>query len=263
MTPSRVQDYLARFSDEMIKFNPYAIQKIGLLQSQTLLKMEDYMLICAPYQLSMKRAILLVILSREETLFFQRFQNRITSLSFTFQRPGNKNPINLFIRGTLDRIGPVKGKANVCMVDLTYKNCPQDLVEIIGDYILTYQSLTNRHQSFQDRFIAISEQTARVLRFNNYIECQVRERKVQGQLIRLGVKELVLRVPAHLEGVEMGEKIFAKLYFQTYQFIVSGLITRVGAPQQGVRELACSIGFAPELVEIMDDYFFRLSFNKE
>jgi hypothetical protein len=263
MAPSRVQDYLARFAEEMIKFNPYAIHKMGLLQSQTLLKMEDYMLICAPYQLSMKRAILLVILSREETLFFQRFQNRITSLSFTFQKPGNKNPINLFIRGTLDRIGPVKGKANVCMVDLSYKNCPLDLVEIIGDYILTFQSLKSRHESFQNRSIAINEESARVMRFNNYIECQVLQQKVQGQLISLAVNELVLKVPASLEGVVEGEKIFVKLYFQTYQFIVSGRITRVEAPGQNTRELSCSIGFAPELVEIMDDYFFRLSFKKE
>jgi hypothetical protein len=263
MAASRVQDYLTRFSDEMIKFNPYAIHKMGLLQSQTLLKMEDYMLICAPYQLSMKRAILLVILSREETLFFQRFQNRITSLSFTFQKPGNKSPINLFIRGTLDRIGPVKGKANVCMVDLSYKNCPLDLVEIIGDYILTYQSLKGRHESFQSRTIEISEQSARVLRFNNYIECQVLQQKVQGQLLSLAVSELKLRVPAALEGVAEGEMIFIKLYFQTYQFIVSGRITRAGTVQHGARELSCSIGFAPELVEIMDDYFFRLSFKKE
>jgi hypothetical protein len=263
MAPSRVQDYLARFSEEMIKFNPYAIHKMGLLQSQTLLKMEDYMLICAPYQLSMNRAILLVILSREETLFFQRFQNRITSLSFTFQKPGNKNPINLFIRGTLDRIGPVKGKANVCMVDLSYKNCPIDLVEIIGDYILTFQSLKSRHESFQNRTIEIDEQSSRIMRFNNYIECQVLQQKVQAQLLSLAVNELRLRVPADLAGTHEGEKIFIKLYFQTYQFIVNGRITQAGAPQQGVREIICSIGFAPELVEIMDDYFFRLSFKKE
>ena len=57
---TRLQEYKEKYSDQTIRFNPYAVKKMGLQQSQTLLKLEDYMLICAPYQLSMDRVILLV-----------------------------------------------------------------------------------------------------------------------------------------------------------------------------------------------------------
>ena len=62
MASPRVQEYQEKYADKTVRFNPYAIKKMGLQQSQTMLKLEDYMLICAPYQLSMGRAVLLVIL---------------------------------------------------------------------------------------------------------------------------------------------------------------------------------------------------------
>ena len=50
------------------------------------------MLICAPYELSMQQVVLLVILSRGEIDFFQQFQNKLTSLNMSFQKPTNKSP---------------------------------------------------------------------------------------------------------------------------------------------------------------------------
>ena len=70
---TRLQEYKEKYSEQTIRFNPYAVKKMGLQQSQTLLKLEDYMLICAPYQLSMDRVVLLVILSRDEINFFQQW----------------------------------------------------------------------------------------------------------------------------------------------------------------------------------------------
>ncbi len=94
---TRVQEYKEKYSDQTIRFNPYAVKKTGLQQAQTMLKLEDYMLICAPYQLSMDRVILLVILSRDEVSFFQQFQNKLTSVNMSFLESINKNPVNLFM----------------------------------------------------------------------------------------------------------------------------------------------------------------------
>ena len=87
MLDPRLQEYQDKYADQLIRFNPYALKKTGLLQSQTLLKLEDYMLICAPYQLGMRRVVLLVILSRNEVSFFQQFLNKLSSLNLAFQRP--------------------------------------------------------------------------------------------------------------------------------------------------------------------------------
>jgi len=263
MPKSRIQDYLERFSNQMIRFNPYTTKKMGLLQSQTLLKVEDYMLICAPYQMSMNKVILLVILSREEITFFQQFQKKITSLSLTFQKHGTKVPMNLFLRGTLERLGPVKGRANVCMLEIAYKNCPTDLIEIIGDFIVAYQSLKSQYETFKDRSVEMNHESAQVMRFNDYAELLVGAQKIEVKLTSLSVNRLVLEAPDSAQGLADGQKLVVKLYFQIYQFAAGGEVTRQEEAGPGTKRIHLVIDFAPELVEILDDYFFRMSFKRE
>ena len=121
MGKTRVQDYMEKFADQSIRFTPYALKKTGLVQSQVFLKIEDYLLICAPFQLSMKRGIFLVVLSAQEITFFQQFQKKLCTINLTFQKTGNKKPLSVLLRGGLERIGPVKGKQNVCMMDAAIK----------------------------------------------------------------------------------------------------------------------------------------------
>ena len=262
MAGSRVQDYQQKFASEVLRFNPYAVKKLGLLQSQTLLKIEDYMLICAPYQLSMARAILLVILTPEEINFFQQFRSRLASLTIAFQKQPAKTPMNLLLRGNLERIGPVKGRTNVCLMEIAYKNCPNDLVEIIGDYMLSFEALKTQYENFKGRLVTIDPAAARTMRFNNYAECLPGGQKMPARLLSLGVNRLVLELPLSAQGLSVGQQLATKLYFQTYQFMVNGKIedSTVGDKQR--RRVTCALDFSPELVEIMDDYFFRMSFKK-
>jgi hypothetical protein len=260
---TRIEDYKEKYSDQIIRFNPYAIKKMGLQQSQTLLKLEDYMLICAPYQLSMQRVILLVILSRDEISFFQQFQNKITSVNMSFLRPTNKNPINLFIRGTLTRLGPVKGRDNVSLFEVLYKNCPNDLVEIIGDYLFSYSSLKTQFDNFKNREVEMNEKVARTMRFNDYAESQIGAQKIQTRLMSVGVDKMAIEIPGRFPAPAAGEILVTKLYFQTYQFLVNGKVTAVEPLGSGSKKVMMEVGFTPELVEIMDDYFFRTSFKKE
>jgi hypothetical protein len=249
MADPRIQEYQQKYAKALIRFNPYAVKKTGLLQSQTLLKLEDYMLICAPYELGMQRVALLVILSRDEVSFFQRFLNQLSSLNLAFQRPTNKNPINLFVRGTLIRLGPVKGRNNVCLFELLYKSCPNDLVEIIGDYLMGFESLQTQFANFKGRSVPI--------------ETVVGPRKVQSRLVSLAVNRVVLDLPASVPAPPVGGSLASKLYFQTYQFTVTGKVAEVQGGEGGVKRTTLEIGFTPELVEIMDDYFFRVSFKKQ
>jgi hypothetical protein len=53
-----------------------------------------------------------------------------------------------------------------------------------------------------------------------------------------------------------------QLYFQTYQFMVGGKIEESVVTDKQRRLVTCALEFCPELVEIMDDYFFRMSLRK-
>ena len=95
---SQIDNYRARYSDRVIRFNNYTIKKTGLVGSQTLLKIGEYNLGCAPFQLSMERVILLLILSGQEMQFFQQLLQKMCSVSFSFIKPKQPDPIN-FLSG--------------------------------------------------------------------------------------------------------------------------------------------------------------------
>ncbi len=77
---TRIQNYFDKLSDKNIRFSPYTIKNVGLIPNQTILKISDFMLICSPYQISMKNAVLILILSHEETQFFQQYKDTNCSL---------------------------------------------------------------------------------------------------------------------------------------------------------------------------------------
>jgi hypothetical protein len=263
MGKKSIQEYMQQYGDQLIRFNPYTIKKMGLLPTQTLLKLDDYMLICAPFQLSMKRAILLVILSKDEINFFQQFQNKIVSLSFTFQRPGYNTPINLFVRGTLVRMGPVKGRENVCLVDLSYSSCPNDLMEIVADYLGNHASLKSQYEYLRNRPVELNEENTKIMRYNEYAEAHIAGKKHQVNLISVSVNQLIIDIPAATGLIEEDFRFIVKLYFQMYQFIITGRVGKAEeAPESGFTRAYYDIEFTPELVEILDDYFFRLSFKR-
>ena len=259
MEKTRIQEYTEKFAEQSIRFTPYALKKTGLVQSQVFLKIEDYLLICAPFQLSMKRGIFLVVLSSQEITFFQQFQKKLCSINLTFQQTGSKKPLTLLLRGTLDRIGPVKGKQNVCMMDATIKACPNDLVEIIGDYISAYDGLKNQFENFAGKSIALDNDTARLMRYNNYVEILLGTTKARATLVAIAANTISVRLPARPAGLEEGISCSARLYFQVYQFTATGKVTQVerGEGEQVIATV--TLEFTPELIEIIDDYFFRQS----
>lgn len=257
MAKTKVQEYTEKFADQMIRFTPYALKKTGLVQSQAFLKMEDYLLICAPFQMSMKRGIFLVVLSQQEIAFFQQFQKKMCSVNLTFQKVGNKKPLNLFLRGSLDRVGPVKGKQNVCMMDTTIKGAPNDLVEILGGYITSFESLKTQFETFKGREIAVDQKAAGIMRFNNFVEFHLGAAKARAALSSMAVDSLTVVIPAKVPGLEEGSACSAKLYFQIYQFAASGKVLHVEEAGGGQYKVKMGIDFTPEMIEIVDDYFFR------
>ena len=258
MAKTRVQEYAERFADQPIRFTPYALKKTGLVQSQVFLKIEDYLLICAPFQLSMRRGIFLVVLSAQEIVFFQQFQKKLCSINLTFQKTGNTKPLNLFLRGTIQRVGPVKGKQNVCMMDASLKACPNDLVEIIGDYITAFESLKSQYENFSGKAIPVDDAAARLMRFNNYVEFLVGATRTRAALSGLAVNSLTLRLPGTAPGLTEGESCSARLYFQVYQFTANGKISALDRAGDQTH-VTMAIDFTPELIEIVDDFFFRQS----
>jgi hypothetical protein len=259
MIKSRVQEYVQKYADQSIRFTPYALKKTGLVQSQVFLTIQGYLLICAPFQISMKRGILLVVLSSQEISFFQQFQKKLCSINLTFQQTGGKKPLTLLVRGTLERIGPVKGKQNVCMMDVVFKACPNDLVQILGDYLHAYEGLKNQFDNFSGKSIPLDETAARLMRYNNYVELVVGAAKSRATLVSVAANCLAVRLPTCPPGLEEGTACSLRMYFQVYQFTANGKVTSLEKNGGDQITATLCVEFTPELIEIVDDYFFRQS----
>ena len=248
--------YIERFGDQMVRFSSFAIKKTGLQQSLTHLQLEDYVLICSPFQLSMRKAIMLLVLSQEEAAFFQKFQGKLCRLSFSFLRPGTKTPISFFVRATLDRIAAVKGRPNVCMADLSFKACPNDLAQVLGDYITAFAVLKTQFITFKNQLVDVNENSAPFLGINPELDAQFGQLKVKAHVLSLGVNRAVLVVPDRTPNLAEGLAFGVRFAFVQHQFSATLTVRSVHeGSDKGYRKLACEMEFVPEMVEVMDTYY--------
>ena len=143
------------------------------------------------------------------------------------------------------------------MIELTYKRLSNELIEILGDYIYTYNSLQEYFDKYKSRKIELTQKTIRLLRFNNYMECYLKGKKVLAQLVCISSNMLCFTLPEEYGKLKTDDKLNCKMYFQLYRFMVTGKISEIIHIGDKV-EITIDIVFSPELIEIMDDYFYRI-----
>jgi hypothetical protein len=145
----------------------------------------------------------------------------------------------------------------VCMMEAVIRSCPNDLVTILGDYLVAYAALQSQYETFQDRQIPFNEANSKLMRYNNYMELIIGNAKTRATLLSLSVVRVMIRPPVAIPGMEVDAACSARLYFQIYQFSVAGKITAIDKDAAGRNIISMTIDFSPELIEIVDDFFYR------
>jgi hypothetical protein len=245
------------YSEQMIRFDQFASYKMGVLQAQSALKIDTFDVICAPYRLSMKKAELFVVLSREELPFFKGYTTKVASLKLAFQPPQAKMPLKFVVWVSIDKLSIVKGKDNMVMVDVSYKSTPDALIELIGTFFSERARLEKCFTSFSGRQIIINNETSQELKFNNYLECQIATRTIEVKLVSVGVNMSMLLIPGIDPHLVSGSEILTKFYFQKYRFAIKGKVVRLTRRSDGFVSIQYEYGFIPELVEILSEYFLK------
>ena len=133
--PTGAAQYLTRFGGQSIAGSQYALGKLGVDRANCSLKIEEYVILCVPFQLGFKRSILLASLSKQELVFFQKYANSSVGLSIALNPDNKPLPIKFFVRCNLSTIGQMKGRENVGLFVVDYKNSPDELVKMLGHYI--------------------------------------------------------------------------------------------------------------------------------
>ena len=206
----------------------------------------------------MRKALLFVVLNKEEIPFFARYIEKLAALKLTFQKSLKGIPLKFFVWVTIKKITPIRGKENMCLIEVDYKNCPESLISIIGQFIKTTQTLEKYYNHYKDKSIYLDRNTSRILKYNNYFECYIGNRKIEGKLLSISVNSLNILIPGIDPLIKEGYEFKSKLYFKPYRFFVNGRVEKAEKSMDGFLKVTYAVQYVPELVDIIQNYFSRL-----
>ena len=261
IAPAGAAQYLARFSEQSIACSQYALTKLRVDRGHCSLKIEDYTILCIPFQFGFKRSLFLTSLSKQEQVFFQKYVNGIANLSISFLLPGRSEPLNFFIRCTLSQIGQMKDRENVGLFVVDYKAAPPDeLVRILGGFLELQDKLRFQYDDYSKKVIRLTPEASKVMGYNMF--ATVADGSESGR--RIQIVNLHSKMLEHLEAAGApvrapGTKTEYQLFFKKFRVAASGTVeTSVQLPQ-GIVRTVVNINFSPELVEIIDDYWLNIN----
>jgi hypothetical protein len=253
--------YLEKFNAQSIVCNKYALTQLGVEQGHCFIKIDDYVILCAPFQFGFKRSLFIASLSKQELAFFQRYINDIVGLSISFAPEGQK-PIRFFIRCNLVTIGQIKGKENVGLFAVDFKAIPNDFIILMGNFLEKQDRIKTQYEDYGKTTIRMTPTTAKILGYNLYatiIEPHSGTRRIQ-------IYSLSTKIIEHLEMAGSpqripGSSVDYQLFFKKHRISTTGTIVSVVTLPQGIIKTTAALAFSPELVEIINDYWYNFQLN--
>ena len=249
-------NYEEQYKGATVQFNPFAFSNTGIIKAQTNLKIETYSLMTVPFQFSMTRGILIASLSGDEISFFKRFVGTTTSLNLLVQRGDQKEPVKIFARCHVATIGQMAGREGVALIVLDWKPIPPDLAELLGNYLDLVERLKVEAGDFKDKAVVIDAANAKRLGYNNYAVLRAAAGQFKVALFSLAANRADLLLPMRDPDRSVGEAISLDLFFLKYRFNVAGTIATAQRLPTGVQRCRAELAFSPELVHILEDWFW-------
>jgi hypothetical protein len=257
MQKQEALSYEEQFKDVSISFSPFVIRSIGMVQSQTSLKVDTYTIACVPYQISMARVVLAGAFSKDEVAFFQRFKNALAGLTITVQPPTAREPEKIFCRCQISAVGMMKGRDGVGLVVCEFKPIPPALAALLGEHLIHLEKLKAEWADFRDRSVQVTPESARKLGFNNYAVMARGQEQLKLALFSIAVNRCDFLMPLRSPDIAQGSEASFNLFFQKYRFSVNGKIESADRLPSGVQRISASIPFSPELTDILSEFYFQ------
>jgi len=255
--------YISRFGEQSIPGSQYALKKLGVDRSDCFIKIEEYMILCVPFQLGFKRSIFMASLSKQEMLFFQRYVNSIIGISITLNPDGRPKPVKFFVRGTLSTLGQLKDRDNVGLFVIDYKASPDELTTMLGHFLENEERIKAQYDDYGKTPIKMTADAAKAMGYNMYATISDGTGEPRRILVvSLNSKLLEYAEASAMPTLSQGAAATYQLFFQKYRISLAGKVVSTGPlPQQKVIRSISNIEFNPELIEIIDDYWYN-SFAK-
>ena len=254
--PTGVTQYLSRFGDQSIAGSQYALAKLGVDRAHCSIKIEEYLILCIPFQLGFKRSIFLASLSKQELAFFQKYLNSIVGLSIALNPNRRPEPVKFFLRCTLSTIGQMKGRENVGLFVVDYKTSPDEMVSMLGSFMETQERLKTQFEDYGKTPIRMTADIAKIMGYNLFAtvsQGSAAPRRIQ--LFSLNSKTMEHMEAAGSPVLNPGTAVSYQIFFKKFRINVNGTITGATTLPQGIVMTTSNLDFSPELVEILDEYW--------
>ena len=263
--PTGTAQYLTRFGEQTIAGNPYALAKLGIEKAHCSVKIENYLILCVPFQLGFKRSIFMASLSKQELAFFQKYLNVTVGLSLALNPNKRPEPVKFFLRCTLTTIGQMKGRENTGLFVLDYKSSPDQMISMLGSFMETRERLRTQYEDYGKTSVRMTADVSKMMGYNMYAAiapslaaanaaANAGPRRIQ--VFSLSTKSLEYMEAAGAPVLSPGTQAAYQLFFKKYRIAVNGTISAAGPLPQGIIRSTANLEFSPELVEILDEYWY-------
>jgi len=266
--PSGAAQVLARFGDQTITCNSYALSKLRIDKNNCLLKIEDYTIPCMPYQLGLKRSLFIASLSVKELVFFQKFKDSVMGLSISFIPKSGKSqePEKFFIRCGLISVGSLKNRENTGIFEVSYKTTPDELVILLGHFLDTLERLKIQYEDYGKTPVKMTPDIANILGYSTSAVVaapNAEPKRIQVNMLSSKSIEYLEAATGDGDVRTEGNSVNYQLSFKKYRIAITGVVQSCSALPNGIIRTIANLPFNPELVEIINDYWSALRSKQE
>jgi hypothetical protein len=257
-SPGSAAYFLEKYGDRTIACTPYALAKLGLDKNSCVLKVEGYSILCIPYQFNLKRSLFIAALSPPEHIFLQTCVHTIIGLSISLTPPG-RAPAKFLLRCTLDSLGQVKGREKVGVFAVDFKAIPVELTLLLGGFLQTQDRLEARFEEYGDALIKMSAPAAKHLGYKGesvITEAGKGTRKIR--ILSLSSNRIEHTEDRGTPLLRSGTPVAYEIYLKKSRLLLTGVATSAEADPLGPVRTVSSLNFSPELVEIIEDYWYTV-----
>jgi hypothetical protein len=255
------EHYLKKFSNQSILCNKYALTKLGVERGHCFLKINEYIILCTPFQFGFKRSLFLASLSKQELIFFQQYINYGVGLSITFT-PEGRESLKFFIRCNLVTVGRTKSRENVGLLVVDFKVTPTDFVTLLGNFLEKQDRIKAQYEDYGKTPIRMTAVTAKMLGYNLYatvLDPHTPARRIQ--IYSISTKTIEYLEAAGSSTRLPGSSAVYQLFFKKYRIATAGTVVSSEIISQGIIKTVANLEFSPELVEIINDYWYNFQAN--
>ncbi|OQY38336.1 MAG: hypothetical protein B6229_06170 [Spirochaetaceae bacterium 4572_7] len=93
-----------RYAEHTLKLEPFLLGLSGYNPKETRLKIQKYMLHCAPATFSLESCQLLLFLGNNEVEFFKNYEKKLVSLTLSFDATYFDKPVSFFLKGKFESL---------------------------------------------------------------------------------------------------------------------------------------------------------------